>query len=148
MKTVTLATSYSVSADDLWKIVTSYDALGKIAGRAISFRGLPEGEFEAGQSIEVSISLLGLLPRQEYHINILERDDEFRVIKSSEHGAGVKVWQHTLVVSESADGCTLVDIVNIQAGWLTLPAALWAKFIYRRRHVPRLRLLEAAAHAA
>lgn len=142
MKTVVIANSYTVSADVLWKLSVNYSALGMIAGRTISFRGLPPGEFTQGQSVRVSIALLGLFPRQEYHIDILERDDQRRTIRSSERGGGVNAWRHTLVVREAPGGSLLIDTVEIEAGWLTIPAALWAKFIYRQRHWPRIRFLQ------
>lgn len=146
MKTVIIRNTYDVPAEQLWKAATNYGDLDKVAGSAVSFQGLPDGEFSQGQSISVTISLLGLLPRQDYHIAILERDDINRILRSSERGAGVNIWNHTMAVSDHADGSLLTDTVEVEAGWLTIPAALWAKYLYRSRHKPRLRVLASAAH--
>lgn len=145
MRTVSVANRYSYSPDKLWDIATRYDALGEISGRAVSFRGLPTGELKEGQSVDASISLLGLLPRQQYHIRIIERDDKKMILRSSEHGAGVKFWRHTVLILKSCGGSLLVDTVEVEAGWLTIPAALWANFLYRKRHWPRLKLLRKLA---
>lgn len=141
MRTVIVSNVYPVSADKLWQVATDLDDLNEIAGRAISFRGLPNGRLTTGRSIDVTISLLGLLPRRAYHIEVLECDDIRRTLRSSERGAGVDAWLHTMVVSETAEGSVLIDRIEIEAGWLTLAASIWAKFVYRRRHGPRLRIL-------
>lgn len=131
-----------MSPDKLWNVVTDLDALNEIAGRAVSFNGLPSGRFETGQVLKVSVSLLGLLPRQKYCIKVIEVDDVNRTLLSSESGAGVALWRHTAIVSKDGWGSVLKDQVEIEAGWLTLAASIWATFLYRRRHSARLRILE------
>ena len=145
MKTISITNSYEVAPSVLWNLVINYDDLCTIAGRAISFKGLPSGELTQGQAVTATISLLGLLPRQKYSIEITKRDDLNLVLCTAEHGAGLNIWNHTVKVWESCGKSYLVDIVEIEAGWLTLPATLWAKFIYRRRHAPRSELLSKLA---
>lgn len=142
MKTVSITNSYKVAPATLWNLVVNYNDLSTIAGRTISFKGLPNGEIKQGQSVTATISLLGLLPRQDYSIDITKRDDHNFVLCTREHGAGLNMWKHTVKIWESSGTSYLVDIVEIEAGWLTIPATLWAKFIYRRRHGPRTALLK------
>mgnify|MGYP000524797048 CR=1 FL=1 len=146
MKTVSITNSYKVAPSEIWKIVVNYSDLRTIAGRAISFEGLPDGEITQGQSVTATISLLGLLPRQAYSIDITKRDDFNFVLCTQEHGAGLTNWNHTVKIWESCGTSYLVDIVEIDAGWLTMLATLWAKFIYRRRHAPRRLLLDKLAY--
>lgn len=144
MKTVKIIHTYDVSATLLWSATTQYKILEQVAGRTISFKGLPDGEIIEGQSINVTISLLGLFPRQEYNIDIVLRDDTNKILRSAESGAGVNKWNHTATVSTWNSGSMLTDTIEIEAGWLTIPAAIWANIIYRRRHKPRLRILARA----
>ena len=107
----------------------------------IAFEGLPEGRARTGQKFTVMVSLFGKFPPQPYSIEVLGCDDEARVLRSSERGAGVKSWHHTLSVEPTETGCCLTDRIDIDAGWLTPLFGLWAKYLYRKRHGPRLRLL-------
>ena len=141
MKTVTVVNDYPVSADDLWALVVDYDALEKVMKGIVSFEGLPSGRIHAKQKLDLMVSLFDKLPKQKYHIEILECNDQERMFSSNENGAGVKHWLHTLQVLETKDGSRLIDKIEIDAGWLTPMFALWAKFLYGARHKPRLALL-------
>ncbi len=141
MRTVRVEHDYPVPPAQLWQIATDYDALAEVMKGLISFEGLPAGRTHTGQSFTVMVSLFGRLPKQPYFMEVLECDDARMVLRSSERGAGVKTWNHTLTVSQTATGSRMSDHIDIEAGLMTLPFALWAKFLYKARHKPRLRLL-------
>lgn len=141
MKTVTLTHHYKSPARDVWALATNYGVLAEVMRGLITFTGLPEGRTYTGQSVTVMVSLFGKLPPQPYHMEVLECDDQAMILRSAERGAGVKSWQHTLQVMETEDGCSLSDRIEIDAGWLTTPFAWWARYLYKKRHAPRLRLL-------
>lgn len=144
MQTVLISHDYAVPAPALWAIVTDYDALAEVMQGVVEFEGLPPGRTKTGQSFEVMVSLFGKLPQQPYQMDVLESSDKAMLLRSSERGAGVKRWLHTLTVVPTPSGCRLVDQIEIDAGFLTPLFALWARYLYRARHKPRLRMLAEA----
>ncbi|WP_299293757.1 SRPBCC family protein [uncultured Tateyamaria sp.] len=141
MRTVLLTHHYDAPARDVWDIAIDYDCLSEVMQGLVTFDGLPTGRVMPGQSLTVMVSLFGLLPAQPYHMDVVAFDDAAMRLTSSERGAGVKSWRHTLVVEATETGCTLTDRIEIDAGWMTWAFARWARFLYRRRHGPRLRIL-------
>ena len=141
MRTVTLEHDYPAPAEEVWAIATDLDALKEVMKGLVSFEGLPSGRVHEGQSLTVMVSLFGKLPAQPYFMEILECDDDAMVLRSFERGAGVKSWKHSLTVAPLGTGCRLMEVIEIEAGWLTWVFAAWARFLYRKRHQPRLRLL-------
>lgn len=142
MQTVTLTHDYPVASEALWQIVTDYAALATVMEGIVSFEGLPAGRTKTGQVCDVQVSLFGKLPAQPYRMEVLECDDARHVLRSCEKGAGVKSWRHTLTLEQTPQGCRLTDRIEIEAGLLTPLFALWARYLYRARHKPRLRLLK------
>lgn len=142
MKTITIENDYPYSAKRLWALATDYEALHEVMKGIVSFEGLPSGRTRGGQKLEVMVSLFGKLPKQLYHIEVLECDDRNMILRSSERGSGVKQWRHTMNVTETEFGSRLRDHIEIDAGWLTFAFALWARYLYGARHEPRLRMLE------
>jgi len=57
---------YAVTPERLWEVVTDYGALAKVMRGWARFRGLPEGRVEAGQTLDLSVSLFGVLPARPY----------------------------------------------------------------------------------
>ncbi|SMX34253.1 hypothetical protein [Actibacterium lipolyticum] len=138
---VELDHSYKVPARKLWALAIDLDALAEVSKKVVRFTGLPSGQCETGQEIDVKVSLFGLLPAQPYHMTVLECDHDTMTLRSNEQGAGVKRWQHTLTVREDGDTATLHDRIEIDAGVLTPLFARWARHLYSQRHKPRQRLL-------
>jgi hypothetical protein len=142
MKKVIVVNEYEASAEQLWMLATDYDALGEVMQGIASFEGLPSGRTKTGQKLDVMVSLFGKLPSQPYKMEVLECDDARMILRSSEQGAGVKSWQHTLTVNAVGTGSRLTDSIEIDAGLMTPIFALWAKYLYGARHKPRLKLLK------
>lgn len=146
MKTVTVQNDYPVHAARLWALATDYAALQEVMAGLVSFEGLPDGRTRTGQKLEVRVSLFGRLPAQPYRMDVLDCDDLAMVLRSSERGAGVKTWLHTLTVIATETGSRLQDRIEIDARMLTPVFAFWARYLYRARHRPRLRLLESGRY--
>lgn len=142
MKTVRLSHEYKADPHDLWALCTDLDALVDMMDGLISFEGLPSGQIYEGQEIDVRVSLFGRLPSQPYHMRVDECNANAMRVRSTEFGAGVESWRHTMIIESIPGGSRLNDVIEIEAGWLTWAFALWARFIYKRRHAPRLRLLQ------
>lgn len=142
MRTVHLTHDYDAPARNVWEVAIDYECLAEATQGLVSFEGLPDGQVQAGQSFTVMVSLFGRLPQQPYHMEIVAFDEGRMTLTSSERGSGVKFWRHTLQVEATVTGSRLLDRIEIDAGWLTGLFALWAKFMYSRRHKPRLRILD------
>ena len=139
--TVTLTHDYAAPADRLWDVATDWDCLKTAMKGLVVYEGLPDAPLAEGQRIETRVSLFGLLPAFDYVMEILRFDPAERVVQSHEHGGAVTRWDHTLTVSPTPGGSRLSDKIVIEAGPMTWAYVLWAKFIYRRRHKPRLEML-------
>jgi len=144
IRIVDLSHDYPAPPEQLWALATDYAALARVMDGIVHFDGLPEGRTRTGQSFSVTVSLFGKLPAQPYHLEVLECDDDAWILRSSERGAGVKSWNHTLRVTATDSGSRLSDHIEIDAGLLTPLFALWARYLYRARHKPRLALLAAS----
>lgn len=139
---VHVVSDYNTTADELWAITKDLDALVEMNARMVRMEGVPSGDMYAGQQIDAQVSLFGKLPPQPYGITILEVDDTNRFFRSTEHGSGVKSWNHVGRVEETPTGARLIDDIEIDAGWKTPLIVGWANMLYRARHKPRLRLLD------
>ncbi|WP_371171319.1 SRPBCC family protein [Aliiroseovarius sp. 2305UL8-7] len=148
MRTIRLTHDYPYSAREVWEVAIDYDYLAEAMDGLVRFEGLPNGKVQASQSMTVMVSLFGKLPAQPYHMEVVDFDDDAMRLVSSEWGAGVKSWQHTLQVTSTQTGCTLSDTIQIDAGWFTRPFSVWAKFLYKHRHKPRMEILDRTCHTS
>ena len=141
MQTIRLTHDYPAPPGRLWALVTDYGALADVMQGLASFEGLPSGRTRTGQRFEVMVRLFGKLPPQPYVMEVLQCDDAGRILRSAEHGMGVRTWRHTLRVTEVPGSSRLSEVIEIDAGWRTPVFAAWVRFMYGARHRPRLRLL-------
>ena len=141
LETFAIEQAYAWDADRHFAAIVRYDELSKAMEGQASYAGLPEGEAQPGQVFEVKIKLMGWLPIGLWRIEVLERDDDRRILRSIESGGAVKLWRHTLTVTPRDEGgCVHRDALEIDAGWLTGLYAGMARRMYERRHADRLRL--------
>lgn len=141
MGTVRVEHDYPVEPRELWANATDYQALQEVMRGIVAFDGLPDGRTKTGQKLSIQVSLFGMLPSQPYYLEVVECDDDLMVLRSNEKGAGVKSWQHTLSVTPTHDGSRLTDEIAIDAGLLTPVFEMWARYLYKARHKPRMRML-------
>ncbi|WP_299410840.1 SRPBCC family protein [uncultured Roseobacter sp.] len=140
-KTIHLSHDYTYPAGWVWGVVIDLDHLKTITKGLVSFRNLPSGQIYQGQHIQVDVSLFSWMPYQPYEMTVIALDHEKMSFQSDEVGAGVKSWRHSLRVSPHKDGCRISEEIEIDAGMATPIFAAWARFLYRRRHKPRLQIL-------
>ena len=129
------------TADRLFEVATDWDCLRESVKGLIEYRDLPDAPIRQDQVIRTAFSLFGLLPWQDWTMEVREFDEEKRRVVSHEFGGAVKAWDHTLTVAPTDDGARLVDLIFIEAGALTPVYAAWGRFMYGRRHRPRMRML-------
>ncbi|MQQ09850.1 hypothetical protein GFB49_15400 [Epibacterium sp. SM1979] len=146
-RSVQLSHEYPYSAEQVWAVATDLDHLRTVTQGLLAFRDLPSGQIHSGQHLNVQVSLFGRLPYQPYEMTVVSCDPTQMTFQSEEVGAGVKYWRHSLAVVPTAAGCRIDEQIAIDAGHWTWAFAAWARFLYRRRHAPRMRILEAQASA-
>lgn len=140
--TLTFEHSYPVDPDRLFALTRDLDTLEAVTKPFVQFDHLPSGPVEAGQVVDVAVSIFGVFPGQPWRMRIVVCDAETRRLTSEEDGMGVDRLLHEIEVREDHEGARLVDRILIEAGWWLLPlAAGWAWIMYRWRHRARLRLL-------
>lgn len=141
-KIVRLEHLYNYSPEKVWAVATDWTCLKEAVKGLIVYHGLPEYEpIASGQVIKTQFQLFGILPRQDWTMEILVYDDPKFTLQSHEYGGAVTQWDHNLSIAPNEAGCTLVDEITIDAGASTGIYAMWAKFMYSRRHAPRLAML-------
>ncbi len=141
-KTIHLTHRYDFHTDLVWNVATDLDHLKRVTQSLVTFRNLPSGQIFEGQDLHVDVSLFGKMPYQPYRMTVVEFDGVQRRFQSSEIGAGVKSWLHTLQITAEGDGCRIDETIEVDAGSLTPLFAAWAAYMYRKRHALRLAILK------
>ncbi|MGH1368335.1 MAG: SRPBCC family protein [Maritimibacter sp.] len=139
--TLHLTHAYDATPDQVWQVATDMDALREAVAGLLVYENLPSGRIFEGQEIDVRFSLFGKLPWQDYHMKVTQLDETARSFVSAEHGGGVKAWCHKLRVEETPSGARIIESIEIDAGIMTPIYAAWGRFMYRRRHAPRVAML-------
>ncbi len=143
-KVVTLTHDYAAPPRDVWHVATDFECFAEAMKGVAIFEGMPsEGALAPNQSFDVKVRLFGWMPPMDYHMRLVEFDDGVMMFQSNEHGGSIKSWKHRLTVTPTETGARLTDRIEIDAGFSTPMMGLWARFVYRRRHKPRLRMLAA-----
>ena len=139
--TIRIEHRYAASPDAVWEVATDFVCFQEAMKGLAVFRGLPEEPLRQGMIIDAEVSLLGLLPWARWTMEVREFDPVGRFFKTHEYGGSVTRWDHHLRVAPSDGGAALIDEIEIEAGAGTWIAARWGRYMYRRRHKPRLRML-------
>lgn len=143
-KTVTLSHDYAADPRDVWHVATDFACFAQAMKGVASFDGMPStGTLASDQTFDVKVRLFGWMPPMKYHMQVMAFDDERMSFLSHEHGGSIKIWRHHLTVAATQTGARLTDHIEIEAGLSTPLMGLWARFLYRRRHKPRLAMLAA-----
>jgi hypothetical protein len=137
----TVKRDYALNADEHFAQIVRFDELADAMQGQVRYVGLPDGEAFEGQSFDLKLFLWGWIPIGGWHIDVVERSDETRVLRSVEHGGVVKSMRHTLTVTPTpGGGCTHTDSIEVEAGWFTRNFARTAQSMYEKRHDMRAKL--------
>lgn len=135
-RTVRRSTLLDAPVDLVWAAVRTPQAFrfvtrGLVDWRPIRGRTEPwrEGEQATGWLL-----LGGVLPFSRHRISVERLDDHARLLRSDESGGAIRSWRHDIVV-EPADGdrTSYTDVIEIDAGPLTLPVTAFARAFYALR---------------
>ncbi len=141
-KSVVVTHLYASPPALVWHVATDFACFAEAMKGVATFEGMPrEGQLRAGDVFDVKVRLFGWLPPMDYHMRLAAFDPENYRFRSVEHGGSIRHWEHVLTVTPTAEGARLTDTIEIDAGFLTPLMRQWARFVYSRRHKPRLRML-------
>lgn len=143
MAVVTVSNRYPATASVMWDIATDFECFTRAMARVATFRKLPEGPLEEGQTIRCEVSLFGVLPWRPHQMHLKEFRAEDHGFLSIESGPGIARWDHRLTITATEDGCELTDTIDLEASPRvgTPILAAWARYCYRARHAPRLAMI-------
>lgn len=141
-KPVVISHDYQASPAAVWHVATDFACFAEAMKGIATFEGMPtEGHLESGDVFEVKVRLFGWMPPMDYRMELAELDPNGHKFRSVESGGSIRRWEHVLTVTPLEDGARLTDHVTIDAGFSTPLMRLWARYVYTRRHAPRLRML-------
>jgi hypothetical protein len=95
--------------------------------------GLPE-RFSEGETYRMRLLLFGFIPAWRHEIQIVHVDEPGREVLTSEHGGGIKTWNHRITIDELGPyRSRYTDEVEIDAGPATALVWAYAQLFYRYR---------------
>jgi len=137
--------------DDAWRKVLRSDLLAEVSWPIVTFSATSDLElpeiWRQGTTIRLNCRLFGVLPLATRTLCFEQIDKSSRCIQTREHDQLIRRWDHLISIDERDDGTTLYsDTVDIDAGVLTLPVWLFAKWFYRHRQRRWQRVAYAPRH--
>ena len=138
----TISKVYPVSAQVLWDDILDPSALADSMKGSLTYSGLPTEPVFEGQRIVVSIKRWGWIPMGRWTMDVVRRDDDRRILESSEFGSLVRNYRHRLEVEPLGDSTARYsDHLDLDAGLFTNLMFPTFISIYERRHEQRLKRL-------
>jgi hypothetical protein len=143
-RTVTVASKFPASIDEIWEQLQKLATLQYIASPYANFCpvGNTELTWKEGGFFEFDLKLFSFIPMGIHTIKILQFDKSALSIYTIESNKHVPVWNHRISLNRISDELThYVDEVEISAGWKTPFVFIWSKAFYKHRQKKWLRLL-------
>ncbi len=142
MVTVRRTTVLPVDADTAFALALkpatfAYVARGVL--RVPALQAIPAGFAAPGAQAAGRLWWLGVLPAWTHHLRVVEIGG--RELRTAEHGGPLRAWNHWLTFAPtSATTCAYTDEIEIDAGLLTRPTALFARAFFALRQARWRRL--------
>jgi len=147
MVTVRATTALPIGADEAFALALkpatfAYVARGVMRVPALEAVG---ASFEAvpGAQARGRMWWLGVIPSWTHHLRVVAIEPADHTIRTAEHGGPLRAWNHRLTFTPApggARGCEYADEIEIDAGALTLPTALFARAFFALRQARWRRL--------
>ncbi len=132
-----------LSADRAWELLQEWNTFLYVTRGVLAFEleDPPPVRFQPGQVHRGRLWLAHVLPGWRHELKVIAVDPKKREIHTNESGGLLRVWNHGLIVRPlSADTCVYTDEVELDAGWLSLPAWLVTHAVFRYRQARWRRL--------
>lgn len=137
---------FNATPDTVWQLLERSDTLVYITRGVINFQQAAEfpTHWSEGYSVRTDLTVLRIATIPDYEISFVRIDPMTREIETREGGGDVQQWDHRMTITASADGttCWYTDEVEVAAGARTWVVWLFAKLVYRYRHVRWRKLLQ------
>ncbi len=99
--------------------------------------------WEVGETVQTQVKMFGMGAGKDYQITFTTIDEDLGLLVTHESGEGIDSWIHTMSVEEMSNGRSrYTDIVEVKAGLMTIPTAVFIKFYYQHRHRRWLKILQ------
>lgn len=144
-RTVRVSSELDAPAEVVWTLVCRPATLRFVASPVLRFPGLRprDDTWREGETAHTWLLLLGLLPLGRHRLTLERLDPVARELQSDEGGGLVNSWRHLITVEAGPAGRSrYTDVVEVDAGGLTVPVVLFARAFYRWRHRRWRQLLE------
>jgi hypothetical protein len=133
-----ISTIMNTTPELLWKEITKPSSLQYVAAPILFFYPTSDTAFNSSWEINKEYNLklyfLKCIPLGFHTITIKKIDISTNEIMSNESGLLVKVWNHTIKFkSINSDQIEYIDIIEINAGLLTIFIWMFSHFFYRHR---------------
>lgn len=140
-KTIRIENFYAVSPEAVWAAAKRFDQLEQLSAGSVAYRGLPSDPVKQGDVINFEVKPFYSSKWNPYTVEMELVDDQNMSFVSMEKGAGIKEWKHTMSVVPEGQGARQIDEIYIDAGFLSGLVAMAAKRMYKKRDLPRRKIL-------
>ncbi|MEL7256925.1 MAG: hypothetical protein AAFN80_03660 [Pseudomonadota bacterium] len=128
---------YHDDPDALFAKASSFADVMHVTRRIAKYKHLPPVRMERGKTYTTDIRVFGVFRYANYKIRIDHMNPLDRVLITHEGNRDVRSWKHRVDVKSSRTGAVWTDYLEIDAGFLTPLACLFARFMYVHRHKQR-----------
>jgi hypothetical protein len=135
---VDVSTELACSAAKAWNEVQKSSLLLRVIWplariEPLGGGALPE-RWSEGPAIECKLFVFGIIPIGMHTLHFEKIDHEAREIRTHEHDRLVARWDHVVSVRPLGENRSIYrDLIDIDAGSLTVLVWAWASWFYRHR---------------
>lgn len=136
VRTIRRSTVIDAPADLVWAAVRTSQAFRFVTRGVLDWRPARERTepWQEGDETTGWLLLGGVVPFSKHRIRIAELNDHERVLRSEEAGGIIRSWRHDIFVEPLDNERTrYTDVIDIDAGPLTVFVAAFASAFYRER---------------
>ncbi len=129
-------THLNSQAEKVWAAAKQSATLIFVTHGLLGFSGAEKmpPEWYPGAVFQTRFWFFHILPAWWKHrLEVTQVDENRKQITSHECGGMIRVWNHTIQIEPSSEGCNYCDELEIEAGWLTPVVWLYANLFYRYR---------------
>jgi len=125
----------AVPVETAWKTLQKPSHLARISSPVTGVSISPaDREWRVNKTYHLNIRMFSFLPWGLQEVCFTRIDPQTFRMETSEKGGPIKFWRHEMQLQpESESGCLYTDRIELEAGFLTLPLGLFARFLYGHR---------------
>lgn len=134
---LTVSAFYPRDADRVFAEAIDIPGMIRATEGLATYKALPDGAFEEGQSYQSYIVVWGWMHNPRYQIHVERLDPAARIMQSREQGRCIQQWDHTLSVEPTEGGAIWTDTITVDSGLLTGYMIRVGRHMYQYRHRSR-----------